>query len=56
MMFVMTIQLYNVGSTDLDEVSEALREAVEGLQFYKAASQTMNSLKPQLTKANKNLY
>ena len=31
LMFVMTIQLYEVGSTDLDEVAEALREAVEGL-------------------------
>ena len=48
MMYAMTMQLYEVGSTDLDEVSEALREAVEGLQFYKAASETLHSLKPQL--------
>lgn len=31
LMYVMTLQLYEVGSTDLDEVAEALREAVEGL-------------------------
>lgn len=41
-MFVMTIQLYEVGSTDLDEVSEALREAMEGLRFYTAASTTLH--------------
>ena len=41
MIFAMSIQLYDVGSTDLDEVSEALRNAVEGLNFFVAASQTI---------------
>jgi hypothetical protein len=31
MMFTMTLQLYEVGSTDVDEVAEALRSAIEGL-------------------------
>ena len=56
LMFVMTIQLYEVGSTDLDEVAEALREAVEGLQFYTSASDTMHSLLPIIYEHNKNFY
>ena len=56
MLFVMTMQLYEVGSTDLDEVSEALREAVEGLQYYSGASVTMHSLNEHVLEANKNLY
>jgi hypothetical protein len=55
LMYVMTIQLYEVGSTDLDEVAEALRDAVEGLQYYNAVSTTMHSLKPELFEHNKNL-
>ena len=54
--FIMTIQLYEVGSTDLDEVSEALRDAVEGLQYYSAASETLHSLNEHVVEANKNLY
>ena len=53
---IMTMQLYEVGSTDLDEVSEALREAVEGLQYYSAASETIQSLNEHVVEANKNLY
>ena len=48
MMFALTIQLYDVGSTDLDEVAEALRDAVEGLNFYIAASQTVSARRPKL--------
>lgn len=53
LMYVMTIQLYEVGSTDLDEVAEALRDAVDGLQLYSAASTTIHSLKPALLDYNK---
>ena len=56
MVFVMTMQMYEVGSTDLDEVSEALREAVEGLQYYSAASETLHSLNERVLEANKSLY
>ena len=48
MIFAMSIQLYEVGSTDLDEVSEALRHAVEGLNFFIAASATIVNRKPEL--------
>ena len=47
-MFALNIQLYDVGSTDLDEVAEALRDAVEGLNFYIAASATLASTQPKL--------
>ena len=52
MIFAMFIQLYEVGSTDLDEVSEALRNAVEGLNFFVAASKTIQARKPEITQHN----
>jgi hypothetical protein len=51
--FVMTIQLYEVGSTDLDEVAEALRDAVEGINFYIGNSTTLHARKPLIKEANK---
>ena len=51
-MFAMTIQLYEVGSTDLDEIAEALRGALEGLNFYIGISKTLVSLKPEIKEAN----
>ena len=51
-MFVMTIQLYEVGSTDLDEVAEALLNAIEGLNFYIGNSKTLHSRKPEIKEAN----
>ena len=52
-MFVMTIQLYEVDSTDLDEVSEALRNAVEGLNLYLGSRTTLHYRKPEIKEANK---
>jgi len=51
-MFVMTIQLYEVGSTDLDEVAEALRDAVEGMNFYIGNSTTLHARKPEIKEFN----
>ena len=51
-MFAMTIQLYEVGSTDLDEVAEALRNTVEGLSFYIGNSTTLHYRKPEIKQAN----
>jgi len=48
----MTIQLYEVDSTDLDEVSEALRNAVEGLNLYLGSSTTLHYRKPEIKEAN----
>ena len=45
-MFAMTIQLYEVGSTDLDEIAEALRNALEGLNIFIGISNTLHSRKP----------
>ena len=51
-MFAMTIQLYEVDSTDLDEVSEALRNAVEGLNLYLGSSTTLQYRVPEIKEAN----
>jgi hypothetical protein len=51
-MFVMSIQLYEVGSTDLDETAEALRNTLEGLNMYIGISKTLHSRKPEIQEAN----
>ena len=55
-MFVMTIQLYEVSSTDLDEISEALRNAFEGINIYIGISTTLHSRKPQIKEANQKIF
>ena len=52
MTFVLVIQLYEVGTTDLDEVSEALFNAQHGFSFYIAASEIMHKRKPEIEKHN----
>ena len=40
-MYTMQNNLYNIQVTHLDEVSIALEEAIEGLNYFVAATQTI---------------
>ena len=42
--FAYHTQLYDIPYTDLDEVTEVMRNLIEGLRNYVAAGETLNSL------------
>ena len=41
-LFVQQIQMYELSTTEIDEVHFALRRAVSGLNYYIAAGTTLN--------------
>ena len=55
-LFVMMIQLYDISTTDLDEVHIALSTAVSGLNSCLAAGHTLNSQKEGLRPMHERLY
>ena len=55
-LFVMMTQLYDISTTDLDEVHLALSTAVGGLNWCLAAGQTLSSQREELRAGHDRLY